>query len=136
MTWRCRSNCATSTDRIITIADPRAAELGVTFSAGSRPFGAELAEYARLAADGKLVVRVAESLPLVDAGRAQELSASGHARGKLVLRPSAVIGWQHLTHDSTCRGDRRQREARACRRGRPAGARLGGPQPRPGRSPG
>ncbi|WP_233441967.1 hypothetical protein [Lentzea atacamensis] len=32
-------------------------------------------------------MRVAESLPLVDAGRAQELSASGHARGKLVLRP-------------------------------------------------
>ncbi|NKE58907.1 zinc-binding dehydrogenase, partial [Lentzea sp. PSKA42] len=75
------------TDRIVTIADPRAAEVGVTFSSGGRPFGAELAEYARLAADGKLGVRVAQSLPLADAGKAQELSASGHAGGKLVLRP-------------------------------------------------
>ncbi|MET8759077.1 NADP-dependent oxidoreductase [Lentzea sp. NPDC004782] len=76
------------TDRIVTIADPQAAELGVTFSGGGgEPFGARLAEYARLAADGKLAVRVAESLPLAEAGRAHELSATGHAAGKLVLRP-------------------------------------------------
>ncbi|MFI6095390.1 NADP-dependent oxidoreductase [Lentzea sp. NPDC051213] len=76
-----------STDRIVTIADPRAAELGVTFSAGGGPFGAQLAEYARLAADGKLGVRVARSLPLADAAQAQELVATGHAGGKVVLRP-------------------------------------------------
>jgi NADPH:quinone reductase-like Zn-dependent oxidoreductase len=74
------------TDRIITIADPKAAELGVTFS-GPAPFGSRLGEYARLAADGKLTVRIAQSLPLEDAAKAQELSASGHAAGKLVLRP-------------------------------------------------
>jgi NADPH:quinone reductase-like Zn-dependent oxidoreductase len=76
------------TERIVTIADPQAAELGVAFSGGREgPFGAQLAEYVRLAADGKLRVRVADSLPLGEAGKAQELSASGHAGGKLVLRP-------------------------------------------------
>jgi NADPH:quinone reductase-like Zn-dependent oxidoreductase len=75
------------TDRIVTIADPNAAELGVTFSGGGGPFGARLTEYARLVVDGKLGVRVAQSLPLAEAGKAQELSATGHAEGKLVLRP-------------------------------------------------
>ncbi|MDX8149317.1 NADP-dependent oxidoreductase [Lentzea sp. BCCO 10_0061] len=75
------------TDRIVTISDPAAAGLGVTFSGGGGPFGARLAEYARLAADGKLTVRVAQSLPLADAGKAQELSATGHAEGKVLLRP-------------------------------------------------
>ena len=75
------------TDRIITIADPKSAELGVTFSAGGAPFGSRLGEYAGLAADGKLTVRIAQNLPLEDAAKAQELSASGHAAGKLVLRP-------------------------------------------------
>lgn len=75
------------TDRIITIADTKAAELGVTFSGPGAPFGSRLGEYARLTADGKLTVRVAQSLPLEDAAKAQELSASGHAGGKLVLRP-------------------------------------------------
>lgn len=77
------------TDRIVTIADPQAAELGVTFSGGGGPFGAKLAEYARLAAEGKLAVRVAKSLPLAEAAKAQELSASGHAGGKVVLHPSS-----------------------------------------------
>ncbi|MCX2949425.1 NADP-dependent oxidoreductase [Lentzea sp. NEAU-D7] len=76
------------TDRIITIADPQAAELGVTFSGGGAPFGSRLAEYAHLAVDGKLVVRVAQSLPLADAAQAQELVATGHAPGKVVLRPA------------------------------------------------
>ncbi|KOV80723.1 NADP-dependent oxidoreductase [Nocardia sp. NRRL S-836] len=76
------------TDRIITIADPRAAELGIPFSGGgSGPFGSRLASYARLVADGQLTVRVARSFSLADAARAQEVSAGGHAAGKLVLRP-------------------------------------------------
>ncbi|MEV6239629.1 NADP-dependent oxidoreductase [Lentzea sp. NPDC051838] len=77
------------TDRIVTIADPQAADLGVTFSGGGGPFGDRLTEYAKLAADGKLTVRVAQSLPLADAGKAQELSATGHAGGKVVLHPSS-----------------------------------------------
>ncbi|WP_434445996.1 NADP-dependent oxidoreductase [Lentzea sp. E54] len=76
------------TDRIVTIADPQARELGVTFSGGGAPFGSRLGEYARLVVDGKLTVRVARSLPLADAARAQELVATGHAAGKVVLRPS------------------------------------------------
>jgi hypothetical protein len=32
-------------------------------------------------------VRIAQSLPLEDAAKAQELSASGLAAGKLLLRP-------------------------------------------------
>ncbi|MFJ9590805.1 NADP-dependent oxidoreductase [Streptomyces acidicola] len=75
-------------DRIVTVVDPQAGELGITFSSGiGRPFGAALAGYARLAADGRLRVRVDRSLPLADAARAQELSEAGHARGKLVLHP-------------------------------------------------
>ncbi|ELP63127.1 NADP-dependent oxidoreductase [Streptomyces turgidiscabies] len=77
-----------TTDRMVTIADMRAAELGVTFSAGApRPFGPALADYARLVADGRLRVRIDRSLPLADAAQAQDLSAGGHARGKLLLRP-------------------------------------------------
>ncbi|WP_439659882.1 NADP-dependent oxidoreductase [Lentzea sp. HUAS TT2] len=75
------------TDRIITIADPAAAGLGVTFSGGGGPFGARLAEYARQAADGELTVRIAKSLPLADAAEGQDLVATGHADGKVVLRP-------------------------------------------------
>jgi NADPH:quinone reductase-like Zn-dependent oxidoreductase len=75
------------TDRIVTIADPQAAELGVTFSGGGAPFGARLGEYARLAVDGRLTVRVAQSLPLADAAKAQDLVATGHAPGKVLLRP-------------------------------------------------
>ncbi|RDI17826.1 NADP-dependent oxidoreductase [Lentzea flaviverrucosa] len=75
------------TDRIITIADPQAAELGVTFSGGGAPFGTRLTEYAQLVVDGKLAVRVARSLPLAEAAEAQDLVATGHAPGKVVLRP-------------------------------------------------
>ncbi|WP_408996251.1 zinc-binding dehydrogenase [Streptomyces ipomoeae] len=46
-----------------------------------------LAAYARLAADGRLSVRIAQSFPLADAAGAQELSESGHSRGKLLLCP-------------------------------------------------
>ncbi|USX52652.1 NADP-dependent oxidoreductase [Lentzea sp. HUAS12] len=77
-----------STGRIVTIADPAAADLGVTFSGGGAPFGSRLGEYAQQVVDGKLTVRIAQSLPLADAAKAQELVATGHAAGKVVLRPS------------------------------------------------
>jgi NADPH:quinone reductase-like Zn-dependent oxidoreductase len=51
-----------------------------------RPDGEQLEELAELAESGRLVVDVAEVLPLEQAGRAHELSESGHVRGKLVLR--------------------------------------------------
>lgn len=75
-----------TTDRIVTIADPAAARLGVTFSAGGQARGEALAELARLAVAGTLRVAVAGTFSLAEAGRAQEQSATGHTRGKLVLR--------------------------------------------------
>ncbi|WP_433304648.1 NADP-dependent oxidoreductase [Actinoplanes sp. CA-030573] len=73
------------TDRIVTIADFRARQLGITFSAGSssRPMQ-RLAEVAREAADGALVTTVT-TYPLDQAAAAQDASDTGHARGKLVL---------------------------------------------------
>jgi NADPH:quinone reductase-like Zn-dependent oxidoreductase len=77
-----------TTDRIVTIADFRAHDLGVTFSTGPGPdFGPTLAEYARSVAEGRLAVRIDRSLPLADAAQAQDASETGHARGKLILRP-------------------------------------------------
>ncbi|GIE89767.1 NADP-dependent oxidoreductase [Actinoplanes regularis] len=74
-----------TTDRIVTIADPTCRELGVTFSGDSRPSVERLAGLARLAAEGALRLTVAETFPLAEAGRAQERSATGHTRGKLIL---------------------------------------------------
>jgi NADPH:quinone reductase-like Zn-dependent oxidoreductase len=51
-----------------------------------RPDGEQLEELAGLADDGRLLVDLAEVLPLEEAARAHELSEAGHVRGKLVLR--------------------------------------------------
>lgn len=75
------------TDRIVTITDLRAFDLGIVFSGSNRRFGAQLADYAQLVADDALGVRVAASFALADAGRAHELSETGHAGGKVVLVP-------------------------------------------------
>lgn len=45
----------------------------------------QLARIAELVASGDVRVEIAEAMPLADAGRAHELSESGHVRGKLVL---------------------------------------------------
>ncbi|WP_329167289.1 NADP-dependent oxidoreductase [Streptomyces sp. NBC_01267] len=77
-----------TTDRIVTIADQAAADMGVTFSGGGVSSTAEaLTRQVRLAADGTLRVEVAKVFPLAEAARAQALSEEGHARGKLVLKP-------------------------------------------------
>ncbi|MGW4113930.1 NADP-dependent oxidoreductase [Actinosynnema sp. NPDC004786] len=74
------------TDRIVTIADGAAAELGVVFTGGPARRSAErLAELADMAARGALTTVVAATFPLVDAAEAHRVSAAGHARGKLVL---------------------------------------------------
>ncbi|MEU0845222.1 NADP-dependent oxidoreductase [Streptomyces sp. NPDC005962] len=74
-------------DRIVTIADPAAAEYGVAFSSGGDRDADALAGYARSADEGGLRVPVARSFPLQDAAAAHAESESGHVRGKLVLRP-------------------------------------------------
>ncbi|MFE1228173.1 NADP-dependent oxidoreductase [Streptomyces sp. NPDC058745] len=77
-------------ERIVTIAAVDAAEHGIVFSglsAAPDVVRAGLTAQAGLAVAGSLRVTVAESFPLKEAARAQELSESGHVRGKLVLRP-------------------------------------------------
>ncbi|MER7177179.1 NADP-dependent oxidoreductase [Streptomyces mesophilus] len=73
------------TDRIVTIADFGAPELGVTFSQGPQERSTErLAALAQDAAAGKLVTTV-RAYPLAEAAEAQQASDAGHVRGKLVL---------------------------------------------------
>lgn len=76
------------TDRIVTIADPQAAELGVTFSGdnpGPRPFEL-LRRVAELLADGEFrLPGRARVFPLIEAAAAQQESEHGHGRGKVVL---------------------------------------------------
>nr|WP_229835022.1 NADP-dependent oxidoreductase [Dactylosporangium sucinum] len=77
------------TDRIVTIADPAARELGVTFSAGTPKDWStdDLAGLAEQAARGELTTAVAGTYPLERAAEAQRLSQGRHAHGKLVLIP-------------------------------------------------
>jgi NADPH:quinone reductase-like Zn-dependent oxidoreductase len=73
------------TDRIVTIADFGARQLGITFSQGSPERStARLAALAQDAAAGKLVTTVT-LYPLDQAATAQQVSDAGHVRGKLVL---------------------------------------------------
>ncbi|MFJ3584814.1 NADP-dependent oxidoreductase [Streptomyces sp. NPDC090127] len=77
-------------ERIVTIAAVDAAEHGIVFSGVTvePPLARTwLTTHARSAAEGRLRLVVAETLPLKEAARAQELSESGHVRGKLVLLP-------------------------------------------------
>jgi NADPH:quinone reductase-like Zn-dependent oxidoreductase len=73
------------TTRIVTIADFRAQQLGVTFSSGLQGLSAfNLAALAEDAATGKVVTTVT-AYPLDQAALAQQVSDAGHVRGKLVL---------------------------------------------------
>ncbi|MGZ0151333.1 NADP-dependent oxidoreductase [Kribbella sp. WER1] len=79
------------TDRIITIADFGATELGIQTSSGGtgtpEEVRAALDAQLQAAADGKLTIRIADTFDLAHAANAQELSESGHARGKIVIVP-------------------------------------------------
>jgi NADPH:quinone reductase-like Zn-dependent oxidoreductase len=73
-------------DRIVTIADPAAGELGISMSGGGAPIPiGQLAAAAESAARGELTVTVAATYPLAEAAKAQEVVDSGHAGGKIVL---------------------------------------------------
>jgi NADPH:quinone reductase-like Zn-dependent oxidoreductase len=78
-------------DRVVTIADFTAPDHGVRFSrtagpgAASVPGHAGLAVAAALAAEGRFTVPVHAVFPLAGCAAAHELSASGHARGKIVV---------------------------------------------------
>jgi NADPH:quinone reductase-like Zn-dependent oxidoreductase len=72
------------TDRIVTIADFGADQLGITFSRGGERSAERLAAMAEDAANGKIVTTVT-AYPLADAATAHEISGAGHVKGKLAL---------------------------------------------------
>jgi NADPH:quinone reductase-like Zn-dependent oxidoreductase len=76
---------------VSTVSPPSAAkaeEFGVTVAmVQMMPNPDQLAEINRLVENGKLKVRVATVLPLEEVKKAHQLSANGHADGKIILRP-------------------------------------------------
>ncbi len=75
------------TDRIVSLADPAAFELGFPFDPGGpgdHNTGV-LTELAELAVSGALHIRHSRSYPLPEAAQAQQFSATGHASGKITL---------------------------------------------------
>ncbi|MFF1724330.1 NADP-dependent oxidoreductase [Streptomyces sviceus] len=72
------------TERIVTIADFRAHQLGITSTGGQERSATRLAALAQEAATGKLVTTVT-AYPLAQAATAQQISDAGHGRGKLAL---------------------------------------------------
>lgn len=73
------------TDRIVSLADPAAFELGFPFDPGSprNHNTGVLTELADLAASGALRIRHSRTYPLTEAAQAQQFSATGHAGGKI-----------------------------------------------------
>jgi len=76
---------------VSTVSPPsaeKAKEFGVTVAmVAVRPNPDQLAEINRLLESGKLTVRIATALPLAEVKKAHQMSASGHADGKIILRP-------------------------------------------------
>ncbi|MGC9670806.1 NADP-dependent oxidoreductase [Planosporangium sp. 12N6] len=76
------------THRVITLADPDAYHLGVTFATGPDERSADdLATFADRLLRGDVSTNVAAVYPFFQAAEAQRLSDSGHAGGKVVLVP-------------------------------------------------
>ncbi|RFA12205.1 NADPH:quinone reductase [Subtercola boreus] len=75
------------TRRVVTLADPAAYELGVTFSSGGRKDQTTdvLQQLADAAITGAVVVAPARHLPLAEAAEAHRLVAAGGHRGKVLL---------------------------------------------------
>ncbi|MFI5931632.1 NADP-dependent oxidoreductase [Actinoplanes sp. NPDC051494] len=74
-----------TTDRIITIADVAAFELGIPYSTGGEQTGAALAEVARWVTDRGVRIAHREGYPLAEAAAAHIESEGGHPGGKLTL---------------------------------------------------
>ena len=76
---------------VSTVSPPsteKAKEFGVTGAmVQMMPKPDQLAEINRMVESGKLKVRVATVLPLAEVKKALQLSAGGHADGKIILRP-------------------------------------------------
>ncbi|MDV9195325.1 NADP-dependent oxidoreductase [Streptomyces sp. Wh19] len=75
-------------DRVVTIADHRAAEHGVRFAfAGPDAIRERLEQAAALVGNGELGLSVARTYSLSEAADAHRESAGGHVRGKLIIVP-------------------------------------------------
>jgi NADPH:quinone reductase-like Zn-dependent oxidoreductase len=69
-------------------SEEKAKEFGVTVAmVKMMPKPDQLAQINRLVESGKLKVRIAAVLPLAEVRKAHQLSAGGHADGKIILRP-------------------------------------------------
>ncbi len=76
---------------LVSIVQPPSQELATKYGVralfyGAHPSSSDLAEVARQIDFGKVKTVVETVLPLAEARRAHELSQSGHARGKIVLK--------------------------------------------------
>jgi len=76
---------------LVSIVQPPSEELAAKYGVramfyGAHPSSSDLTEIARLIDSGKVRTVVETVLPLAEARRAHELSQSGHARGKIVLK--------------------------------------------------
>jgi NADPH:quinone reductase-like Zn-dependent oxidoreductase len=79
-------------ERVITLADEHAAELGVRLSVPTpdrAPDGVDIGM--RLLASGELWLRSQQSLPMSEAAEAHRLLEEGHAHHKLILTTSAEV---------------------------------------------
>jgi NADPH:quinone reductase-like Zn-dependent oxidoreductase len=76
---------------VSTVSPPsaeKAKKFGVTVAmVAVRPNPDQLAEINGLLESAKLKVRIATVLPLAQVKKAHQISASGHADGKIILRP-------------------------------------------------
>jgi NADPH:quinone reductase-like Zn-dependent oxidoreductase len=76
-------------DRVITLADERAAELGVRFSAATPDRAPDAVDIGmQLLASGELRLRSQQSLPMSQAAEAHRLFEEGHVHDKLLLTAS------------------------------------------------
>ena len=79
-------------DRVITLADERAAELGVRLSAATPDRAPDAVEIGmRLLASGELRLRSQQSLPMSAAAEAHRLLEEGHVHHKLLLTTSTEL---------------------------------------------
>jgi NADPH:quinone reductase-like Zn-dependent oxidoreductase len=64
----------------------KAAELGISARSSGNRGSQPLAQIARLLASGKVVTEIGPIFDLADAGAAQDLSQTGHGRGRILLK--------------------------------------------------
>jgi NADPH:quinone reductase-like Zn-dependent oxidoreductase len=67
-------------------SENKAKELGITAKSSGNRSSQPLARIAGLLASGKLIVSASEIFPMAQAGAAQDLSQSGHGRGRILLK--------------------------------------------------